>query len=231
METVSVGTATSEPGESSSIVVVGLGYVGLPLAVALARHFPVIGFDVDDSRVAELAAGHDRTGEIETEALEASALRLTGDAEDCRAADIYIVTVPTPVDAAKRPDLGAVLAATAMIARTADPKRRPTIVYESTVYPGVTEEICGGALAAAGLERGRDFRLGYSPERISDISCMVRNLVTMMSRPARPMRFCRNSTGAPSRKRIASAHSAITGKASGSSASASRKSARCLTAI
>jgi UDP-N-acetyl-D-glucosamine/UDP-N-acetyl-D-galactosamine dehydrogenase len=162
-----VGTATSEPGESSSIVVVGLGYVGLPLAVVLARHFPVIGFDIDDSRVAELAAGHDRTGEIETEALEASALRLTGDAEDCRAADIYIVTVPTPVDAAKRPDLGAVLGATQMIAGALDAKRRPTIVYESTVYPGVTEDICGGALAAAGLERGRDFRLGYSPERIN----------------------------------------------------------------
>ena len=157
----------SEPGGTPRIVVVGLGYVGLPLAVALAKHFAVTGFDVDAGRVGQLGEGHDRTGEIDAEALAASTLRLTGDAEDCRAADVYIVTVPTPVDEAKRPDLGAVLAATQMIAGVADPKRRPTIVYESTVYPGVTEEICGGALEAAGLTRGRDFRLGYSPERIN----------------------------------------------------------------
>ena len=157
----------NEPGGTPRIVVVGLGYVGLPLAVALARHLPVTGFDIDGGRIAELGAGHDRTGEIDPEALAASTLQLTGDAEDCRAADIYIVTVPTPVDEANRPDLGAVLAATHMIAGVIDPRRRPTIVYESTVYPGVTEDICGGALAAAGLERGRDFRLGYSPERIN----------------------------------------------------------------
>jgi UDP-N-acetyl-D-galactosamine dehydrogenase len=157
----------SEPGETPRIVVVGLGYVGLPLAIALARHFPVTGFDVDENRIAELAAVHDRTGEIGADELKASSLQLTGDAADCRAADVYIVTVPTPVDGANRPDLSAVLAATAMIARAADPRLRPTIVYESTVYPGVTEEICGGALEAAGLKRGRDFRLGYSPERIN----------------------------------------------------------------
>ncbi len=157
----------SEPGENPSIVVVGLGYVGLPLAVALARRFEVTGFDVDEGRIAELGAGRDRTGEIDTAALQASPLCLTCQPEDCRGADIYIVTVPTPVDPANRPDLSAILAATGMIARVADPARRPTIVYESTVYPGVTEEVCGRALAEAGLERGRDFRLGYSPERIN----------------------------------------------------------------
>ena len=152
---------------TTRIVVAGLGYVGLPLAVALAEHFSVVGFDIDEGRVGELREGHDRTGEIEAARLETSSLNVTSDEADCRAADIYIVTVPTPVDAANRPDLGAVLSATAMIARVADPARRPTVVYESTVYPGVTEEICGGALEEVGLKRGRDFRLGYSPERIN----------------------------------------------------------------
>jgi len=156
-----------EPGANPRIVVVGLGYVGLPLAVALANHFPVVGMDVDEDRIAELREGRDRTGEIEGERLVASSLQLTASAQDCRGADIYIVTVPTPVDANQRPDLGAVLAATAMIAEVCEPARRPTIVYESTVYPGVTEEICGGSLEASGLQRGRDFRLGYSPERIN----------------------------------------------------------------
>ena len=137
------------------------------MAVALAGHFAVTGYDIDEARVDELARGYDRTGEIEQDRLIASALALTSKEADCRSADIYIVTVPTPVDANKRPDLGALLAATAMIARVADPLRRPTIVYESTVYPGVTEDVCGVALQAGGLERGRDFRLGYSPERIN----------------------------------------------------------------
>jgi UDP-N-acetyl-D-galactosamine dehydrogenase len=150
------------------IVVVGLGYVGLPLAVALARKFEVTGFDVDAQRIAELTAGHDRTREIDGEELERTRLALTDVAEDCRGADIYIVTVPTPVDADNRPDLLAVLAATRMIAESIDPARRPTIIYESTVYPGVTEEICGGEIERLGnLTRGRDFRLGYSPERIN----------------------------------------------------------------
>jgi UDP-N-acetyl-D-galactosamine dehydrogenase len=159
--------AMSEPGEVPRIVVVGLGYVGLPLAVALARHFPVTGFDIDEGRIAELRRGEDRTGEIDGEDLRASALALTSTEADCRGADVYIVTVPTPVDSDNRPDLGALLSATATIARVADPARRPTIVYESTVYPGVTEDICGRALEDAGLSRGRDFRLGYSPERIN----------------------------------------------------------------
>ena len=157
----------SEPGETPRIVVAGLGYVGLPLAVALARHFPVTGFDIDEGRIAELRDGHDRTGEVDAAALRGSALSVTSSQDDCRAADLYIITVPTPVDADNRPDLSALLSATGMIARLVDPLRRPTIVYESTVYPGVTEDVCGRALENAGLERGRDFRLGYSPERIN----------------------------------------------------------------
>ena len=151
-----------------AIVVIGLGYVGLPLAVALAREFDTIGFDIDPTRIDELGAGHDRTGEVDPADLRKSSIKLTTFPDDCAGADVYIVTVPTPVDAANRPDLSAVIAATRMLAGLIDAKKRPTIVYESTVYPGVTEEICGPEIErAAGLVRGRDFRLGYSPERIN----------------------------------------------------------------
>ena len=150
------------------IVVVGLGYVGLPLAIALARKFDVTGFDIDLERIGDLKSGLDRTREVAEEHLRDTTLRLTADGEDCAGADVYIVTVPTPVDRNNRPDLTAVLAATRMIGGLIDPSKRPTIVYESTVYPGVTEDICGPEIERiAGLQRGRDFRLGYSPERIN----------------------------------------------------------------
>jgi len=150
------------------IVVVGLGYVGLPLAVALARKFETAGLDVDAVRIAELRKGHDRTREVDGEALKATSLNLLDQADGCAGADIYIVTVPTPVDASNTPDLSAVIAATRTVAGLIDPARRPTVVYESTVYPGVTEDICGPEIEqVAGLRRGRDFRLGYSPERIN----------------------------------------------------------------
>jgi UDP-N-acetyl-D-galactosamine dehydrogenase len=150
------------------IVVVGLGYVGLPLAIGLARTFRVTGFDIDQQRVAELHAAEDRTREIDPADLRDSTLQFADRLDDCAGADVYIVTVPTPVDAANRPDLSALLAATRSIAALIDPRICPTIVYESTVYPGVTEEICGPELERSGkLKRGRDFRLGYSPERIN----------------------------------------------------------------
>jgi len=150
------------------IVVIGLGYVGLPLAVALARHFETIGFDIDEGRVAELRGGNDRTREVDSAALGESRLKLTSDAAECTGVDVYIVTVPTPVDQSNRPDLGAVMAATRTVAGLIDGERRPTIVYESTVYPGVTEDLCGPELErVSGLKRGHDFRLGYSPERIN----------------------------------------------------------------
>jgi UDP-N-acetyl-D-galactosamine dehydrogenase len=150
------------------IVVVGLGYVGLPLAVALSRKFDVIGFDLDPERIAELKHGQDRTREVDEAELRATSLTVTDQTNDCRGVDVYIVTVPTPVDSSNRPDLSAVLAATRMIAGLIDSNRRPTIIYESTVYPGVTEDICGPEIErTAGLQRGRDFRLAYSPERIN----------------------------------------------------------------
>src|SRR4051812_3490946 len=153
---------------SDRIVVVGLGYVGLPLAVALARSFDVTGLDVDAGRVEQLKQGIDRTNEVAAEVLTASALKLTSSAEDCRGADMYIVTVPTPVDADNRPDLGPVIGATRSVAALLDAGRPQVVVYESTVYPGVTEEICGPLIEeVSGLVRGRDFFLGYSPERIN----------------------------------------------------------------
>jgi UDP-N-acetyl-D-galactosamine dehydrogenase len=153
---------------NEKVVVVGLGYVGLPLAVALAKSFDVTGLDIDSGRIEELKAGRDRTREVEPEALAASTLALTSRAGDCRGADIYIVTVPTPVDGDNRPDLGPVLGATRSLAGLLDPARAPIVVYESTVYPGVTEEVCGPLIEeVSGLRRGTDFFLGYSPERIN----------------------------------------------------------------
>ena len=153
------------------IIVVGLGYVGLPLAVALASAHAedeIVGFDIDPGRIRELGEGTDRTREVDHGALKAARLCFTTDDADCGGADVIIVTVPTPVDENNRPDLGPLLAASRRLATWIDPGKRPTIVYESTVYPGATEEDCGPAIeAAAGLVRGRDFRLGYSPERIN----------------------------------------------------------------
>ncbi|MDP7548474.1 MAG: nucleotide sugar dehydrogenase [Alphaproteobacteria bacterium] len=151
---------------SLPIAVVGLGYVGLPLAVALARHFPTIGYDVDPSRIAELRAGRDRTGEIAPAVLSDSPLEVTDRREAIAAAEIYIVTVPTPVDAQDQPDLTIVKEACANIGEMLTVG--DIVVFESTFYPGVTEDVCGPALAAAsGLICGRDFFLGYSPERIN----------------------------------------------------------------
>jgi UDP-N-acetyl-D-glucosamine/UDP-N-acetyl-D-galactosamine dehydrogenase len=150
------------------IIVVGLGYVGLPLAVQLAKHFETWGLDINQGRIAELKNGFDRTDEIDAVRLKASTLRLTADPADCPAADAYIVTVPTPIDAANKPDLSPVIGATKMIAKMIDAGMKPVIIYESTVYPGVTEDICGPLLETeSGLKHSQDFFLGYSPERIN----------------------------------------------------------------
>jgi UDP-N-acetyl-D-galactosamine dehydrogenase len=151
---------------SKLIAVVGLGYVGLPLAVALARHFPVLGYDLDARRIEELKRAYDRTNEVEEAALKGTTARFSAAAGDLAPADLYIITVPTPVDERNLPDLGAVRAASAGIGRHL--KKGDTVVLESTVYPGVTEEVCGPELErASGLVSGRDFFLGYSPERIN----------------------------------------------------------------
>jgi UDP-N-acetyl-D-galactosamine dehydrogenase len=151
---------------TSKIAVVGLGYVGLPLAVALAKHGAVTGYDHDPQRVRELSAGHDRTGEVTGEALAAAAIRLTADGSALVGDDIYIITVPTPVDRRNAPDLSAVRSACRTIGSVMS--AGAIVVLESTVYPGATEEVVGPELAAAsGLRCGVDFFLGYSPERIN----------------------------------------------------------------
>jgi UDP-N-acetyl-D-glucosamine/UDP-N-acetyl-D-galactosamine dehydrogenase len=147
--------------------VIGLGYVGLPVALALSRHFaPVIGFDVAERRIATLRRGEDWTGEVTPAELAGTTLRLTGDAAELGAASFFIVTVPTPIDGERRPDLAPLESACRLIG----PALRPgaVVVFESTVYPGLTREVCGPALAkASGLRQGVDFKLGYSPERIN----------------------------------------------------------------
>ena len=152
--------------KNTRIVVVGLGYVGLPLAVALARSFDVTGFDIDTGRVAELSAGKDRTREVEPDRLKASTLVYASDPAEIKDADIYIVTVPTPVAANNQPDLGAVRGASRSVGEAMG--KGAIVVYESTVYPGVTEDVCGPILEkTSGLKCGEEFFLGYSPERIN----------------------------------------------------------------
>jgi UDP-N-acetyl-D-galactosamine dehydrogenase len=146
--------------------VVGLGFVGLPLAVALARHHEVIGFDIDPIRVHAIENGEDRTGEIDRDTLAGTSLAATTDPARLARASIHIVTVPTPVTARNEPDMRALFAACETVGQALRPGA--IVVFESTVYPGVTEDLCGPALErASGLAAGRDFFLGYSPERIN----------------------------------------------------------------
>jgi UDP-N-acetyl-D-galactosamine dehydrogenase len=149
------------------LAVIGLGYVGLPVAVAFGRRgTPVIGFDIDTARIAELKAGRDRTREVEPGDIAHPRLHFTSDPAELAGADFFIVTVPTPIDQARRPDLTALLRASRTVGKAL--KKGDIVVYESTVYPGATEEDCVPILEqASGLLAGRDFTVGYSPERIN----------------------------------------------------------------
>jgi UDP-N-acetyl-D-galactosamine dehydrogenase len=152
---------------SERIAVVGLGYVGLPVALAFARKFQdTVGFDISEDRVKSLTTNHDWTGEVTEAELRETSLKFTSDAEDLRGTTFFVVAVPTPIDSDRRPDLGPLLSATQLVATALAPGA--VVVYESTVYPGVTEEQCGPLLAeTSGLRQSRDFKLGYSPERIN----------------------------------------------------------------
>ena len=155
------------PLENEKIAVIGLGYVGLPVAIHFGRKLPTVGFDIRQRRIDELRKGSDDTLEVTSEQL-ASAKHLEMTADPAKLADctFFIVAVPTPIDSNNRPDLGPSLSAT----RTVGPhiKKGDCVVYESTWYPGVTEEICGPLLdQLSGLKNGPDFFLGYSPERIN----------------------------------------------------------------
>jgi len=149
------------------IGVIGLGYVGLPLAVEFGKHYDTTGFDVNRDRIADLRRGRDRTLEVERRELRAARrLRYTADLKDLRRCRVFIVTVPTPIDGHKRPDLTPLVRASESVGKVL--KRGDIVVYESTVYPGCTEEVCVPILEReSGLRFNRDFYAGYSPERIN----------------------------------------------------------------
>ena len=154
-------------GSARKIAVIGLGYVGLPAAVAFGRPgLSVTGFDTSARRISELSKGYDRTGEVPSADLGGKTLTFTSAARDLRLADFYIVTVPTPIDASKQPNLEPLRQASSTVGQVL--KKRDIVVYESTVYPGATEEDCVPILEqVSGLAAGRDFTVGYSPERIN----------------------------------------------------------------
>ena len=149
-----------------NIAIIGLGYVGLPVACAFARHGKVIGFDKKTSRIEELKSGIDHTGEAQTADLNNPNLVFTDNAHDLDAADFFIIAVPTPVNQSKHPDLTILLKASELVGQHL--AHGDIVVYESTVYPGATEHDCVPVLEqASGLHCGQDFFVGYSPERIN----------------------------------------------------------------
>ncbi|MGA7118459.1 MAG: nucleotide sugar dehydrogenase, partial [Polyangiaceae bacterium] len=152
---------------SERIGIIGLGYVGLPVALAYARKFPgAVGFDLHVEKVEELKRGHDRNHEQAPEVLRETTLKMTSDPADLKGCTFFVVAVPTPVDKNNVPDLGPVERASETVGHALG--KGAVVVYESTVYPGVTEDVCGPILErSSGLKRGADFKLGYSPERIN----------------------------------------------------------------
>jgi UDP-N-acetyl-D-galactosamine dehydrogenase len=155
------------PPTDIRIAIIGLGYVGLPLAVEFGKKYPVTGFDIKQGRIDELKAGRDSTRETEpAELAEAKQLSFTADPEQLRACNVFIVTVPTPVDSAQRPDLTPLIKASETVGKVIP--KGAVVIYESTVYPGATEEVCVPLLEKhSGLSFNRDFYCGYSPERIN----------------------------------------------------------------
>lgn len=163
--------------KSQRIAVIGLGYVGLPLAVEFAKHFAVIGFDINEQRIAELRKGHDHTLEVDSDnlqqvicdavpAIEKTGLYCSNKLDDLKSCNYFIVTVPTPVDKNNRPDLTPLYKASETVGKVL--KRGDIVIYESTVYPGVTEDECVPVLEKfSGLKFNKDFYCGYSPERIN----------------------------------------------------------------
>ena len=153
--------------KKETLAVIGLGYVGLPLALAFANVRPVIGFDISCSRIEELSRGTDKTGECtRDELLAAQNLKLTASNEDLSEANVFIVTVPTPIDEVNRPNLSSLIKASRTVASHL--KTGDLVIYESTVFPGATEEVCVPILEKeSGLELNVDFGCGYSPERIN----------------------------------------------------------------
>lgn len=153
---LSIGTAR--------IAVIGLGYVGLPLAVEFGKRLPTLGFDINPARIDELLSGHDSTREVEPEEMrQATCLRFSNNAADLAECNVFIVTVPTPIDEFKQPDLNPLRKASETVGKVL--KAGDTVIYESTVYPGATEEVCVPILEeVSGLTFNTDFFVGYNPE-------------------------------------------------------------------
>jgi len=185
---------------AEKVAVIGLGYVGLPVALAFARHFPgCVGFDIHQVKVDELRRGYDRNHEVPEDVLKASSLNMTSDPTALAGVTFYVVAVPTPIDHNNVPDLTPVVKASETVAKTLS--KGAIVVYESTVYPGVTEEICGPILEKiSGLKCGRDFTLGYSPERINpgDKEHTLERITKVVS-----------GQDAPTLERVANAYGAI----------------------
>ncbi len=169
--------------DTTRLAIIGLGYVGLPLAVEFGKKMPVVGFDINEPRVKELMSGTDSTLEVSDEELkEAVQLEYTSDIEQLKQCNVYIVTVPTPIDKSKNPDLTPLIKASAMLGKVVS--KGDVIIYESTVYPGATEEVCIPEVEkASGLSFNQDFYAGYSPERINpgDKEHRVTNILKVTS--------------------------------------------------
>ena len=171
-----------EQDREEIVAIVGLGYVGLPLALALGRHYEVIGFDISSERIAAYRDHRDPSKEVDSAAFEHTRIDFTDDPTKLHRATVIVVAVPTPIDDTRRPDLGALVSATKLVGEHLRPGR--VVVFESTVYPGLTEEVCGPALEqASGLRCGADFKLAYSPERINpgDVEHSLTNVVKIVS--------------------------------------------------
>ena len=169
-------------GKRKKMAVVGLGYVGLPIALAFAQKISVIGFDISEARLEKMRCGIDPSGELPASTFENADIRFTSSSEELAQASFYIVAVPTPVDKSNRPNLASLLAATRSVAQVL--KKGDYVVYESTVYPGCTEDECRPILEeVSGLKAGVDFKLGYSPERINpgDTKHRLGNTVKIVS--------------------------------------------------
>ena len=167
---------------SSRIAIIGLGYVGLPLAIEFAKKYAVVGFDINQSRINDLTAGTDRTLEISGQDLKASKMKFSNKLDDLKTCNVFIVTVPTPIDDHKRPDLTPLIKASETVGKVL--KNGDIVIYESTVYPGCTEEDCVPILEkVSGLKFNKDFFCGYSPERINpgDKEKTVSNIMKVTS--------------------------------------------------
>lgn len=152
--------------KQTKLALIGLGYVGLPIAMEFAKHVSVIGFDINEDRLDKLRNCIDPCGELPTEVFEHKDITFTSSIEKLREASFYVIAVPTPIDSHNEPDLSPLLGATRTVGKVL--KRGDYVVYESTVYPGCTEEDCIPILEeVSGLRVGEDFKVGYSPERIN----------------------------------------------------------------